>query len=40
VIVNPGGTGSPILVISWRFAPLPPNKAFIVPLPSAWPSPK
>ncbi|CAB5009951.1 unannotated protein [freshwater metagenome] len=27
VIVNPGGTGKPILTISAKFAPLPPNKS-------------
>ena len=34
-IVNPGGTGSPALVISARPAPLPPSTSFILPLPSA-----
>ncbi|CAB4690003.1 unannotated protein [freshwater metagenome] len=27
VIVNPGGTGSPMRTISAKFAPLPPNKS-------------
>jgi hypothetical protein len=36
----PGGTGMPRLVISARPAPLPPSSSFIVPLPSALPSPK
>ena len=40
VIVNPGGTGSPMLVISARFAPLPPSKSFILTLPSVFPLPK
>src|SRR5262249_12434881 len=29
-----------MFVISWSPAPLPPSTSFIVPLPSAWPSPK
>ena len=36
VIVNPGGTGSPMRHISARFAPLPPRSGFIVPLPSVF----
>ena len=28
VMVNPGGTGNPSLVISARFAPLPPSRSF------------
>src|SRR5262249_4146887 len=39
-MVNPGGTGSPALVISARPAPLPPSSSFILALPSAWPAPK
>src|SRR5487761_1759207 len=39
-MVNPGGTGSPTLVISARPAPLPPSMSFMVPLPSADPPPK
>src|SRR5215469_14790684 len=38
-MVNPGGTGSPALVISARPAPLPPSTSFILPLPSALPPP-
>ena len=38
--VNPGGTGSPALVISARFAPLPPSRSRIVRSPSAEPPPK
>ncbi len=34
-IVKPGGTGRPRLVISARFAPLPPRRYFISRLPSA-----
>ena len=34
VMVNPGGTGSPMLAISARFAPLPPRIAFMLVLPS------
>src|SRR5689334_12914258 len=33
-MVNPGGTGSPRLVISARFAPLPPSRSFWSLLPS------
>ena len=40
VIVKPGGVGRPALVISARPAPLPPSRSFIVPLPSAVPSPQ
>ncbi len=40
VIVNPGGTGRPMRVISGRFAPLPPSSGFMAPVPSARPSPK
>src|SRR6478672_1315601 len=40
VIVSPGGTGSPALVISARPEPLPPSRSFIVRSPSALPSPK
>jgi len=39
-IVNPGGTGTPRLVISARFAPLPPRTARMSFVPSAAPSPK
>jgi hypothetical protein len=39
-IVNPGGTGIPMAVISARFAPFPPSKSFIPALPSAFPAPK
>src|SRR6478735_6772460 len=39
-MVKPGGTGRPALVISARPAPLPPRSSFILPLPSALPSPK
>ena len=39
-MVNPGGTGSPALVISARPAPLPPSRSFIVRSPSALPLPK
>src|SRR5665647_3919473 len=35
-MMNPGGTGSPIRVISARFAPLPPSRS----LRSLWPSAK
>src|SRR5215469_15179373 len=38
-MVNPGGTGSPALVISARPAPLAPSTSFILPLPSALPPP-
>src|SRR5437763_15513082 len=34
-MMNPGGTGSPRLVISARFAPLPPSRSFMSLLPSA-----
>src|SRR5665647_3438405 len=34
VMVNPGGTGSPSLVISARFAPLPPRRSLRSLLPS------
>src|SRR5438046_1507825 len=40
VIVRPGGTGRPALVISARPDPLPPSRSFIVRSPSALPSPK
>ena len=40
VIVNPGGTGRPMLAISARFAPLPPSRFFISFVPSALPPPK
>jgi hypothetical protein len=39
-IVNPGGTGTPRLVISARLAPLPPSSVFMSFVPSAAPSPK
>src|SRR6266403_2389124 len=39
-MVKPAGTGSPILVISARPAPFPPNKSRHSPLPSALPAPK
>src|SRR4051794_37373772 len=39
-MVNPGGTGSPALVISARPEPLPPSVSFIVRSPSAFPLPK
>src|SRR5947209_3583475 len=39
-MVKPGGTGSPKLAISAKFAPLPPNRSRRPALPSAWPSPK
>src|ERR1700720_1859188 len=39
-MVKPAGTGSPILVISARPAPLPPNNSRHSPLPSALPAPK
>src|SRR6187402_1772815 len=38
-MVKPGGTGSPRLAISARFAPLPPSSSRIALLPSARPSP-
>ena len=34
VIVNPGGTGRPMFVISARLAPLPPRRSFMSLLPS------
>ena len=40
VIVKPGGTGRPALVISARPEPLPPSRSFIVRSPSALPPPK
>ena len=40
VIVNPGGTGTPIRFISAKLAPFPPNKFFIVVSPSAFLLPK
>src|SRR6185503_7780445 len=39
-MVNPGGTGRPMLAISARLAPLPPSRFFISFLPSALPPPK
>src|ERR1051325_10635508 len=39
-IVNPGGTGSPALVISASPDPLPPSRSFMFRLPSALPLPK
>src|SRR5882762_7867770 len=39
-MVNPAGTGRPILVISARPAPLPPRSSRQVPSPSALPAPK
>src|SRR4030095_3310995 len=39
-MVNPGDTGSPMLAISARFAPLPPSRFFISFVPSALPPPK
>jgi hypothetical protein len=39
-IVNPGGTGSPIAVISARPAPFPPRRSRRFGSPSALPSPK
>src|SRR6266700_1547831 len=39
-MVNPAGTGKPILVISARPAPLPPRRSRQVPSPSALPAPK
>ena len=39
VIVNPGGTGNPRLLISARPAPLPPSRFFMSARPSAAPSP-
>ena len=40
VIVNPGGTGTPIRFISARLAPLPPSRFLMSALPSAFPLPK
>ena len=40
VMVNPGGTGTPIKFISARLAPFPPSRFFISALPSAFPLPK
>src|ERR1035437_6460239 len=39
-MVKPGGTGTPMLVISARLAPLPPSRFFMSLLPSALPPPK
>src|SRR5881628_1659202 len=39
-MVNPGGTGRPMLAISARLAPLPPSRFFISFVPSALPPPK
>jgi hypothetical protein len=39
-MVKPGGTGRPMRVISARFAPLPPRRAFMEPSPSARPLPQ
>src|SRR5215204_6003564 len=39
-MVNPGGTGTPRLVISARLAPLPPRTCFMPRVPSAAPAPK
>ena len=39
-MVKPAGTGKPALVISARFAPLPPSVSRIVRSPSAFPPPK
>ena len=39
-IVNPGGTGTPMEVISARLAPLPPRSSFSSRPPSASPFPK
>src|ERR1700676_3053742 len=39
-MVNPGGTGSPALVISASPEPLPPSRSFMCRLPSAFPLPK
>ena len=36
---EPGGTGTPALLISARPAPLPPSTSFMVPSPSAVPPP-
>src|SRR4030067_2100982 len=40
VMVNPGGTGIFRLVMFASPAPFPPSGSFIVPVPSAFPSPK
>ncbi len=34
VMVNPGGTGNPMFVISARLAPFPPSRSFMSLLPS------
>ena len=39
-MVNPGGTGIPILVISCRPAPFPPRSSLMVARPSEFPLPK
>ena len=39
VIVNPGGTETPIRFISARLAPFPPSRFFILEFPSAFLSP-
>lgn len=39
-MVNPGGTGTPIRVISARLAPFPPSRLFCSRVPSAPPPPK
>src|SRR4051812_35597483 len=39
-MVKPGGTGTPRLVISARFAPFPPSSIFMSLVPSAAPPPK
>jgi hypothetical protein len=39
-MVNPGGTGSPMDIMSARFAPFPPRRFFMLAVPSALPSPK
>ena len=39
-IVNPGGTGKPIEVISARFAPFPPSNSFLVASPSVLEAPQ
>ena len=40
VIVKPGGTGRPMLVMSARLAPLPPSSCFCFPPPSVLVRPK
>src|SRR3954454_24156871 len=35
-MVKPGGTGSPMRLISARLAPFPPSSGFMVPLPAAF----